>query len=653
MAQSAVFSDNRQRVLDASDIVRLVGEHVTLKAKGREYVCLCPFHDDRNPSMYVVPTKQIYHCFVCGAGGNAIDFVMKFHGMPFREALEFLATRAGVEITRSAPAASGGADTRPSGKATREQLAEANAFAASAFRALLAHTEHGALARQQIAKRGISAEMVDAFQIGVAPDRWDGLLRMIDAKGLPLTPFVEAGLLKRRTDASGEPSSAEGFYDTFRNRLIFPIFDQIGRFVAFGGRKMREEDEPKYINSPESPLFDKGSTLFGLRQGMRSIQSQRHAIITEGYVDVIACHQAGFANVVATLGTALTPKHAAILRRLCESITLLFDGDEAGQRAADRALDVFFTEPVDVRVATLPGGVDPDDLLKQENGAEQFNAAIAGARELLDYRFERLRRRLDERGLAVGSVGRASAIEAEIDRLVELGLRNLQPVRQQTVVQRLSRIAGVDAGAVAEALRRRGVSNSASRPFARPRPQGSDSVRSFATLGATEHALGCLLVDPMLAQTAPEDSREILERLAYGSPLLKEVAEAVSVAMERDGAPALSELLLALPSEQARSAATALVVEIDRVTEGDQERVAEHWKQCLRRARLEECREAATQGSGANGAGDAGEILATDQERQSSGSLGVLQATLERARRNHERLGGNPLALPRPGVGAG
>lgn len=652
LAHGATFNDNRQRVLDATDVVRLVGDHVTLKPKGREFVCLCPFHDDRNPSMYVVPAKQIYHCFVCGAGGNAIDFVMKFHGMPFREALEFLANRAGVELTQAAPRTSERADGQATSASTREQLAEANAFAASAFRTLLAHADHGAQARAMIERRGISAEMVESFGIGVSPDRWDGLLKMIEARKLPLAPFIDAGLLKRRGEGSGATSGADGYYDTFRNRLMFPIHDQIGRIVAFGGRKIRDEDEPKYLNSPETRLFDKGSTLFGLRQGLRSIQAQRHAIITEGYLDVIACHQAGFTNVVATLGTALTPKHATILRRLCESITLLFDGDEAGQRAADRALEVFFTEPVDVRVATLPGGVDPDDLLKSDNGPAQFEAALRGAQGLLDFRFERLRARLDQRGLTVGSVGRAAAIESEIDRLVELGLRTLPPVRQQTVVQRLARIAGVDAGAVVEALRRRGLSGSGPRPAPRPTEARSDSVR-LASAGATDQAFGCLLVDPMLAQTAPEDSREILERVAYGSPLLSDAAEAVSASLQQGGALRLSDLLLVLTRDETRSAVTALVVDIDRVTEGDHERVAEHWKQCVRRARLEETRGGARPGGFGAGTGQSRQAPTGDEEIESGVSLDNLQATLERARRNHERLGGNPLAMPRPSVGAG
>jgi len=364
--------DNRQSVLDATDIVELVGEHVALKSKGREFVGLCPFHEDRHPSMYVVPHKQIFHCFVCGSGGNAIDFLMKLHGMGFREALEHLANRAGMEIapfhTRSGSRSD---DATPS--VSRDDLARANAFAMGFFQTILAHAEHGRAARALIESRNITPEMVEHFGIGAAPDRWDGLEQVVRGKGMSSSHFVEAGLLKEKDGRH---------YDALRNRMVFPIQDQANRIVAFGARRINDEDEPKYLNSPESKLFDKGATLFGLKQAARAIQRERTCVVTEGYTDVIACHQHGFENVVATLGTALTAKHAPVLRRMCDTVILLFDGDDAGQRAADRALEVFFTEPMDVRIAVMQregGGQDPDEILKEDNGAEMFREILSGA----------------------------------------------------------------------------------------------------------------------------------------------------------------------------------------------------------------------------------------------------------------------------------
>ena len=390
MAITTRHNEDKERVRDASDIVRVIGEHMAIKAKGREYVALCPFHDDHKPSMQIVPHKQIFHCFVCGSGGDVFTFVEKYHKMEFREAMEYLAERAGIELTKfsSAPAAGTTADGGPA-PVTRSDLINANKAATDFFRAILNHADHGKLARDTIARRGIAPEMVEQFQIGASPDRWDGLVLTLQNKKLDNRAFLEAGLLKRR-------EQGDGLYDALRNRLIFPIHDQIGRVIAFGGRKLKEEDEPKYLNSPETRLFEKAGTLYGLHQASRSIQAKRFAIITEGYTDTIACHQGGFTNAVATLGTALTPRHAQVLRRLCDTVVLLFDGDDAGQRAADRAVEVFFAEDLDVKIATLSGvtdAKDPDELLKREGGAAILQKAIDSATDLLSYRYARIRQK--------------------------------------------------------------------------------------------------------------------------------------------------------------------------------------------------------------------------------------------------------------------
>lgn len=608
MARSGADNDNRRRVLEVTDIVRLVGEHVTLKPKGREFACLCPFHNDHNPSMYVIPAKQIFHCFVCAAGGNAIDFIMRFHGMGFLDALELLANRAGIELTRTRRTA---ADTARHAS-TREQIIDANAEAMRFFRGILNHPEHGAAARQVIEQRGISPEMVEAFGLGAAPDRWDGLIRYAESRDIPLVPLFDAGLLKKRQES-------EGFYDSLRHRLIFPIHDRLGRPIAFGGRKIRDEDEPKYLNSPETQVFDKGSTLFGLKQALRSIQSERTAIVTEGYTDVIACHQHGFTNVVATLGTALTPKHASALRGICDTLILLFDGDEAGQRAADRALEVFFTEPVDLRIAVMEGGKDPDELLKKEGGREAFRAVIENAMDALAFRFERLNRRLIESGHEPGSNARAAAIESEIDRLVEIGLRRLPPIRQHTVITRLTRLAGVDASAVIAALGKVGV-----RPVTGA-PPSSPSVRVRSTI---EHLMGCLLIEPHLAESHPSEARDVLGEAAYSSPPIGTLARLFASSLEEGSLLTLADLLVEVEDAEVREKAALLASEVNRLTEGGHDRVAEHWRACLNRLSVER-----------NG-------------REASGGDSH-ESRLERVRRLHERTGGNPLAMPRPRVGAG
>lgn len=611
MGRPGFDNDNKRRVLDATDIVRLIGEHLTLKPKGREFVCLCPFHNDHNPSMYVVPAKQIFHCFVCGAGGSAIDFAMRYHGLGFREALRLLADRAGIALVFTR----GPADQAPDAgtRSSREQILEANAVALAFFRGVLSHSEHGAVARDAVRRRGISQDMVDAFAVGASPSIWDGLVQYIHSKGLDPVPFEDAGLIRKRPESGGH-------YDTFRNRLMFPILDRLGRPIAFGGRRLDEEDEPKYLNSPESRVFDKGATLFGLRQALRSIQAERTAVITEGYTDVIACHQAGFTNVVATLGTALTPKHAAMLRGVCDRVILLFDSDEAGQRAADRALEVFFTEPVDLRVAELADGKDPDEVLKQEGGVSRFREGLASASDCLEYRFARLRAQLSGRGAEVGSLSRAAAIEAEIDRLVELGLRRLPPIRQQTVIARLAGLAGVGASAITQML---------SRPRGRPPLTSEAPASPRKPLSALEHAVGCLLVEPLLASRHPDDAEWVLnEAIGAGAALSAMAYAARHWLMQRKEEPRVLDILTSLEESEAREAATAIVAEVNRLTDASPERVADHWRACLTRLHIDGDRLARTETVPPN-------------------------IALERARRLHERVGGNPLALPRPKVWIG
>ncbi|MFM9958549.1 MAG: DNA primase [Phycisphaerales bacterium] len=544
-------NDDRRRVLDATDIVRLVADHVALKAKGREYVGLCPFHNDRNPSMYVVPSKQIFHCFVCGAGGSSIDFVMRHHGMSYGEALRYLADRAGLELTpwkpvRRAGGVGGSGGSEGSGLGgdedvadevgvSREALAGANRFALEFFRAILRHPEHGASARAVVQQRGIAPEIAERFQIGAAPDRWDGLLKTVEARGLDVGPFVAAGLLK--------PRDSGGLYDALRNRLIFPILDQLGRPIAFGGRKIKPEDEPKYLNSPETDLFKKGSTLFALPQAYKAIQHERCAIITEGYTDAMACHQAGFENVVATLGTALTARHASVLRRICDRVVLLFDADEAGQNAADRALEVFFKETLDVQVMSLPGGKDPDEVLKTENGADVFRAQLAAAQDMLEFRFARKAAELRSRGGMPGSAAHTRMVEEDLARLLELGLNEVSPIRRHAIVKRYAAMVNVPERTILETLERRRGPVSRVVAEAQDGPVVATSPTSPRSAG--EEVIACVLARPALVRGREEEIVSAIESVLETGPepALESVGRWVLGSL-RAGSPAeLSELM--------------------------------------------------------------------------------------------------------------
>lgn len=556
----------------------MIGEHVALKPKGREYVGRCPFHDDHRPSMYVVPAKGIFHCFVCGAGGDALSFVQRFRGMDFRGALEFLAERAGITLTpRGAPEAQGAPE-----RVSRRELFEANQFACDFFRAIFAHAEHGRAGRETVERRRIAPEMVRQFQVGVAPDRWDGLLLTLRSQSRPPAPFLELGLLRAR-------ESGEGFYDFFRNRLIFPIQDRVGRVVAFGARRLNEQDEPKYVNSNESAVFDKSSTLFGLFQATRAIQEKRLAIVTEGYTDTIACHQAGITNTVATLGTALTRGHASELRRLCDTVVLLFDGDEAGRKAADRAVEIFIREGLDVKVATLASvtdAKDPDELLQRPDGKETLLRAVKAGVDLLEFRYRRLAETL--RGAGPAAIQRV--VLDDLSQLEEFGLSEAHPIRQQLVVRRLTELSGVTAEAIAAARRRIRASRRAAVSAGATAGQADSATASSGasaegTAGVApsarelwsgrisdrEHALGCVLCRGELWSKLDEAGRDLLRRHAYGWPLLTTVAQTMSRIAEEGREPGLQSVMDALGDDEATDCARALAWRIEVMTEEDRE----------------------------------------------------------------------------------
>jgi DNA primase len=568
-------NDDKERVRDASDIVRIIGEHVALKPKGREFVCLCPFHDDHKPSMTVVPAKQIFHCFVCQTGGDVFSFVEKYHKMDFREALEYLAERGNITLTRSrlADAPNGrandsGEHSDESGALSRADLLNASAAAGAFFSAILAHPEHGRAAREIIQRRGISEEMVSAFGIGASPDRWDGLVLTIQKQRLDPRAFLAAGLLKpRESDGTS--------YDAFRNRLIFPIHDQIGRIIGFGGRKIDEEDEPKYLNSPESRLFDKSSTLYGLHQAAREIQKRRLAIITEGYTDTIACHQAGVTNAVATLGTALTPRHAVILRRLCDTVVLLFDGDSAGQRAADRAVEVFFAQDIDVKIATLSSvtdAKDPDELLKRERGRELLDKAITSATELLEYRYRRIRLRL----AGAGTAALSRAIEEELATLVQLGLGTLPVLRRRLIVKKIAAIAGVDEETIWRSI------PAGRRPSsAQHTSETAPDAETVRRLSPRQLILGCILCEPALWDTLNDAQREHLDPELFESQTSADVAHAV-FDLAACGGWTFTDLCGHLEEAESRADATRMMMHLHALTEGDPVRLRLYLSDCMR-----------------------------------------------------------------------
>ena len=360
----------------------------------------------------------------------------------------------GVELTPWKP--SGGGDwkgaARDSGTPSeRKRVAGANAQANSFFRMLLGHETHGAEARAYLERRGVSAEMIETFELGYAPEGWDGLAKTIASKGWPLDDHVLAQVVKPR-------KQGDGHFDFLRHRLVFPILDGMGRPIAFGGRQLREEDDPKYLNSPETALFNKSATLYGLHAAKRPIMASRTAVIVEGYTDVIACHQAGATNVVAALGTALTAEHVRELRKYCDHVILVMDGDSAGQKAADRAVEVFLTGELDISMAVLPEGQDPDDLLS-EGGLEAWETVLAQAADALDFAYNRASQRMDAQETLTGS---QRAAEAFLNQVVDLGLTRTGQLRRAMIVRKLSTLLKIGESDVDKILRERSTRSSRS-----------------------------------------------------------------------------------------------------------------------------------------------------------------------------------------------
>ncbi|MBI3252336.1 MAG: DNA primase [Candidatus Omnitrophica bacterium] len=368
------------QIQDRVDIVELVSAYVPLRRAGRNFKAPCPFHQEKTPSFMVSPDKQIFHCFGCGAGGNVFGFLMKIEKKDFVEAVETLAEKTGVEIPKDKAFAAASEKT--------SLLLKANQRALEFYHKALLGGKDSERARAYLEKRGISAETIQNFKIGWASDSWDALSRALRTE-IPAAVLERAGLVI--------PRKEEGHYDRFRQRIIFPILDAKGICVAFGGRVL-DDSLPKYLNSPETEIYTKGRHLYGLFQARKSIRERDAVIVVEGYMDLLACHQAGVTHVVASLGTALTPDQARLLKRHTQNVTILYDADKAGEMATLRGLEVFLEEGLEVKIVRLERGHDPDSFIRGF-GAGKLNEALARAQTLFDYKLSLLKDRFDARSV--------------------------------------------------------------------------------------------------------------------------------------------------------------------------------------------------------------------------------------------------------------
>ncbi len=362
------------------DIVDVVGDHVALTRRGKSFVGLCPFHDDSTPSLNVSQEKQIYKCFACGAGGNSFTFLRDIENISFIEAVRQLADRAGIALPDAKPA-------DPDQQEVFDQLYRANELAVKYFHHLLTQDEKAADAMAYLEKRGINRDVIDAFSLGYAPDQWDGFLQVAKRRDFSLQILERAGLVLANQKGTG-------FYDRFRNRITFPIHAATGRPVAFGARALDPDEQAKYINSPETPVYNKSATLYGLWRNRDAIRDAGVALVVEGYMDLIALAQYNIENAVASSGTALTTDQARLLRRYAPKTILIFDGDTAGATAAMRGIGSLFEVGLEVRVVTLPENHDPDSYVRAQ-GSDGLLRLTENAAPAIDFLMEQFAQRDD------------------------------------------------------------------------------------------------------------------------------------------------------------------------------------------------------------------------------------------------------------------
>jgi len=375
-----ISEETIQRVAEASDIVEVVGSYFPLKRAGTSWKALCPFHREKSPSFSVNPQRQTFHCFGCGAGGSIFRFVMDYEHITFVEAVRRLAQRAGVPVIEEA-----GGEADEKGYSERKRLLAMHTEAAAWFHQQLLRSPAAGAAREYLKSRGLTAETAKSWNIGYAPDSWDALIQFLKGKNFTQEEIAKSGLASSKEESeTGSPSSTARLYARFRDRVMFPIRNDYGEVIAFSGRVLDAQARTaKYVNSPETPIFSKGRVLFGLDKSKRSLIEAKTAIVCEGQIDLITAFESGVTNVIAPQGTAFTPEQARLLLRFVEVVVLCFDSDRAGQEAVTRSLPALLECGLEVRVARLPAGEDPDSLIRTQ-GAEAFQRHITEARNFFD-----------------------------------------------------------------------------------------------------------------------------------------------------------------------------------------------------------------------------------------------------------------------------
>lgn len=476
------------QIQEKADIVEVISRYIPLKKIGRNYKTTCPFHNEKTPSFIVSPDKQIYHCFGCGAGGNVFSFLMKYENLQFPEAVEMLAQKTGIVLPRA-----GGRDDSNS---LTNQLYKINESAGAFFQNCLSNNR---AAKDYLASRGVGDEVIKKFKIGYSPDSWEALLNFFKSKGVGAPILEKAGLVISNDKG--------GHYDRFRSRIIFPITDLKDRILGFGARVL-DASLPKYVNSPESAIYSKGRNLYGLNLSKESIKKEAHLLVVEGYLDFLIPYQAGVKNVIATLGTALTTDQARLIKRFAGTVIMVYDPDEAGEAASLRNLDLLISEDVNVYIAELPQGLDPDSFIRKF-GADDFLKLVKASKNIFDYKLDKLKERFD-----ITKTHGKAAIAAEMLPTIS---RINNAILKSDLVKRLAEKLSVDEESIKVELRKVKADYGERRYAAIPQPETKKESR-----GAEMMILALLLdsedyVGRIMNILSPEEFRNTSVREAVSA----------------------------------------------------------------------------------------------------------------------------------------
>ncbi|MDP6966945.1 MAG: DNA primase [Candidatus Marinimicrobia bacterium] len=531
-----IAEDTIDRIRDAADILDIVAEHVELRRRGKNFFGLCPFHAEKTPSFSVAPDKQIFHCFGCGAGGNVITFLMEYEKISFTEALQSLAQRYGIELKLERDGAS---------KEFFSQMYDIHSLATELYRKNL-QSDLGKKIRRYLKDRGLTSETLDRFSVGFTSNKWDQLYSAVKSKKFSDEVIEKCGLFTR---------SEKGTFDRFRSRLMFPISNRSGRVVAFGGRDMDGESEAKYLNSPETPIYNKSEILYGFSTTKDAVRQERCLIVVEGYTDLLQLYQNGITNIAASSGTALTGQHVIQIRKFTDTVYLAYDGDAAGKKAAINAGYNLLRGGLTAEIIRLPDDSDPDSWVKAE-GAEPFLTAKENATDLIDFHLQNTPHDLSK------ASSRSQVARDIINELV--GIRD-EIVRHHTV-RKVAEALAVDDEVLIRMLAQQ------SRRFGRSKPK-KDTDEETSLFSSNERA------QVEIVKLLASDDREVIQLLkkhlnrdTFSHPVLKSLAEYLLPKAEQESAGKLSGAIDQFEKESDRKLASKVLFEA--LSHEDSHRVA-------------------------------------------------------------------------------